>query len=121
VAPRKELGVSLFTIRKAVHENLGLNSFARTPRHLLTATMKEKSLDGCKKLLCYFRHIGSIMKISSNKKIFTVNQVHNCRNDCYLAKSTEEVKSIFGTKHPAQVTVLAVLGSNGKKMPPYFF
>ncbi len=62
-----------------------------------------------------------MVKIFSDKKIFTVDQVHNCQNDQHLAESKEEVKGVFRTKHPAQVMVLGVLGSDRSKMPPYFF
>ena len=45
----------------------------------------------------------------------------NRQNDRYLAKSKDEVKGIVRTKHPAQIIVLGVIASDGKKMPPYFF
>lgn len=117
----KELKVCQRTIGLAVHEDLGLKSFVRTPRHLLTAVMREKRLDRCKKIMAYIKYNGPTVKIFSDKKIFTVDQVYNRRNDRFLAESTDEVQGVYRTKHPAQVMVLGVLGSDGKKMPPYFF
>ena len=117
----RDLNVSTGTIRKAVHDDLGLKSFVRVPRHLLTATMKERRLERCKKILVDLKHNGSRIKIFSDKKIFTVDQVFNRRNDRYLAESTDQVKGVFRTKHPQQVMVLGVIGSDGQKMPPYFF
>ena len=43
------------------------------------------------------------------------------KNDRFLAQSTSEVTGVFQTKHPASVMVLGIVGSDGKKMPPYFF
>ena len=116
-----ELGTSKDTVHRAISSDLGLKSFARTPRHLLTNTMKKRRLERCKKVLCYLKSHGSTVKIFSDKKIFTVDQVYNRRNDRFIAKSIEEVKGIYRTKHPAQIMVLGVVASDGRKMPPYFF
>lgn len=117
----KVTNVSHTTLMLAIHEDLGLKSFARVPRHLLTSSLKEKRLDRCHKLLAYLKHHKATVKIFSDKKIFTVDQVYNRRNDRYLAQSTDQVKGVFRTKHPAQVMVMGVLASDGKKMPPFFF
>lgn len=117
----KEFQVDPKTIRKAVHQDLGLCSFVRQPRHLLTNALKQKRLDQCKKILSHLRHHGSTVKIFSDKKIFTVDQVYNRRNDRWLAESKSDVKGVFRTKHPTQVMVLGILGSDGQRMPPYFF
>ncbi len=42
-----------------------------------------------------------MMKIFSNEKIFTVDKLHNSRNDCWLARGREEVHGIGYTEHPA--------------------
>ena len=70
-----ELNVDERTIRKAVHDDLGLDSYARTPRHLLTDTMKTRRLERCKKVLNFFKGNGDTVKIYSDKKIFTVDAV----------------------------------------------
>jgi inhibitor of nuclear factor kappa-B kinase subunit alpha len=105
----------------AINKDLSLKSFTRVPRHLLTEVMKQKRLERCKKLRQYLRKNQSIVKIFSDKKIFTVDQVTNRRNDRFIAETPDEVKGVYRTKHPAQVMVLGVLGSDGQKMPPYFF
>ena len=61
------------------------------------------------------------MKIFSDKTIFTVDQVYNCRNDRWISTTPGQVKGVIRTKHPAQVMVLGIPGSDGKKMPPFFF
>ena len=116
-----ELDVDRKTVRTAVHSDLGLKSYVRTPKHLLTKSMQEKRLERCQKVLGFIKRNGSIVRVFSDEKIFTVDAVVNRQNDRYLAASRAEVKGIFRTKHPAQVMVLGVVASNGKKMPPYFF
>ena len=116
-----ELEVTPATVKTALNTDLGLKSFARTPRHLLTASLMAKRLARSKKVLKYLKLHGGKVKIFSDEKIFTVDAVLNRRNDRFLAKSTDEVKGTFHTKHPAQVMVLGVVASDGKKMPPYFF
>ena len=116
-----ELDVDPSTVRMAIHDDLGLKSYARTPRHLLTESMKARRLERSKKVLSYLKQHGSTVKVFSDEKIFTVDAVVNRRNNRYLAGSIAEVKGSFQTKHPAQVMVLGVVASDGKKMPPYFF
>lgn len=117
----KTMEVDHRTIRRAVNDDLGLKSYTRTLRHLLTAGMKEKRLARCKKVLNWLKATPSKVMIFSDKKIFTVDQVVNRRNDRFLAQTTEGVKGGYRTKHPQQVMVLGVVASDGKKMPPYMF
>ena len=95
--------VNKSTIRKAVHEDLGLRSYICVPRHLLTTSLKARRLERCRKVLCYLKSNAATVKIFSDKKIFTVDQVLNCRNDRFIAESSREVEGTFRTKHPAQV------------------
>lgn len=117
----RDMKVSPRTIRRAVHTDLQLNSYVRTPKHLLTAAMEARRLERAKKVLNYLKRHGPTVKIFSDEKIFTVDAVVNRRNDRYIAQSRSEVKGIFRTKHPAQVMVLGVVASDGKKMPLHFF
>eukprot|EP00095_Tigriopus_kingsejongensis_P002063 snap_masked-scaffold177_size283923-processed-gene-0.10 protein:Tk02063 transcript:snap_masked-scaffold177_size283923-processed-gene-0.10-mRNA-1 annotation:"AGAP002114-PA" len=97
----KDLKVVNSTIQEAVNDDLNLRFFVRAPRHLVTDIMMAKRLERCQKLLSYLRHHGSTIKIFPDK-IFTVDQVYNRHNDCWLKESTEEVKGVLWTKHPAQ-------------------
>ncbi len=72
------------------------------------------------KILNFLKHNSNTVKIFSDKKIFTVNQVYDHHNDRWLAETTEEVKGVFRMKYPVQVMVLGILGSDRKKMPPTF-
>ncbi len=79
--PAKNFNMSNCTIRLAIKEGLGLKSFLRTRRHLLTISSKEKRFERCCKILGYFQHQGSTVKMFSYKKIFTVDQVPNMESD----------------------------------------
>lgn len=78
-------------------------------------------MPGVKRSSSYLKNHGSIVKIYSNKKIFTVDAVVNCLNNRFIGESVKEVKGVNRTKHLAQVMVLGVVASDGKRMPPYFF
>ncbi|QQP35032.1 Transposable element tcb2 transposase [Caligus rogercresseyi] len=116
-----DFSVHSMTIKRTVREDLGLTSYTRTLRHLLTEDMKRKRLTRCKKVLTSLKGNSSIVKIFSDKKMFTVDQVYNRRNDRWLGETTEEVQGVYRTKHPAQTMVLGVVVSDGKKMLPFFF
>ncbi|QQP57865.1 Uncharacterized protein FKW44_003002 [Caligus rogercresseyi] len=116
-----DFSVDLMSINRVVREHLGLTSYTRTLRHLLTEDMKRKRLTRCKKVLTWLKGNCSIVKIFSDKKIFTVDQVYNRKNDRWLGETTEGVQGVYRTKHPAQTMVLGVMASNGKKIPPFFF
>ncbi|QQP55790.1 Uncharacterized protein FKW44_000237 [Caligus rogercresseyi] len=86
----KNLGVSKDTIRNAV-QDLGLVSYVRIRRQLLSDASKETRVIKGKKLLTWMNHNGSTVRIFSDKKLWTVDQVRNSKNDRYLAYCIEEV------------------------------
>ena len=117
----RQAGVDEKTIRRAVHEDLGLASYVRRTRHLLTTKQKEARVTRGKKLVNWMKHHSSTVKIFSDKKRFDVDQSRNRQNDRFLAQSPSEVPPIHSTKHPASCMMLGVVASDGKKMPPIWF
>ena len=71
--------VSPRTMRRAVHTDLQLKPFVRTPKHLLTPEMQARRLERGKKVLNYLKRHGPTVKIFSDEKIFTVDAVVNHR------------------------------------------
>jgi len=117
----RELNVSLDTIRRVVAE-LGFKSFVRRKHQLITNGAKDRRLTRARKLVAWLKKTpASTVKIFTDKKIFTVDQFHNRRNDRWIAIDKDDVQGICTTKHPQQVMVLGVLSSDGKRMPPIFF
>ena len=73
---------SLGTI-KATMNSLGLRLFMHRWQHFITNAAKKKHFAHAKKLLNWLKqkNNASTVKVFSDKKIFTVDQFHNCRND----------------------------------------
>uniref|UniRef100_A0A0K2T504 Uncharacterized protein n=1 Tax=Lepeophtheirus salmonis TaxID=72036 RepID=A0A0K2T504_LEPSM len=67
------------TIRRVVKEDLGVSSYTRIPRHLLTDTLKERRLQSCKKVRAWIKANGSMVNKFSGKKSFTVDLVDHQR------------------------------------------
>jgi hypothetical protein len=60
------------------------------------------------------------IKIFSDKKLFTVNQVYNRRNDHIIVDQGTPETPVNKTKHPASVMVLGIVTSDGNKCPAIF-
>jgi len=116
-----ESSVSRRTIGRVVHDDLGLRSFSRVQKHLLTSRQKDIRLERSKKLLNWLKSNASTVKIFSDKKVFTVDMAFNSRNDRFVTKNKSDVIPVMRTKHPASTMALGIIASNGKKMPVHFF
>ena len=117
----KNVGMHPKTVGKAV-KIIGKASRIRTKRHLLTAGQKEIRLNRSKKLLNLLKSKSpSTVIIYADKKMFTVDQAYNRRNDRVVVDVDAEVTPVMTTKHPAGVMMLGVIASDGEKMPPHFF
>ncbi len=116
----KAMNVSEATIRRSV-KDLGAVSYVRRRRQLLSDGTKQRRVTKGKKLLSWLKSNGSTVRIFSDKKLWTVDQARNARNDRYLAYNVSEVPSINVTKHPASAMMLGVVASDGKRMPPFWF
>lgn len=120
----RDLGVSDFTVRNIVKNNLHAKSRARTSKQLISASSQAKRLARCKQLLSKLKK-GMAVIIFTDEKVFTIDSVSNSRTNRYISpKPVKEVpdsiKHVFKTKHPASVMVFGLVASDGKKMPPVF-
>ncbi len=102
---------------------LGFKSFVQRKVQLITESARDRRLTRAKKLLSGTKSSRAVstVRISSDKKIFTVDQFHNCRNDCWLAMNKDNVEFICTMKHLQHVMVLGILASDRQRMPPIFF
>ena len=116
----KDMSVSRRTVSKTV-KNLGMTSYVRRPRQLLTSVAKEKRFSRSKKLLGRLRHASGAVRIYSDEKNWTVDQARNAQNDRYIAYTAKDVPPINRTKHPAAAMMLGVVSSDGQRMPPFWF
>jgi len=116
----KALKIADSTARKGL-KLIGKRSLIRPPAPLLTDRLKQLRLERSKRLLNQLKKLDSSMvKIFSDKKIFTVDQAYNRRNDRVIVDLGESTTPVSQTKHPAGVMVLGVVASDGKKCPPIF-
>ena len=116
----KEMGVDEKTIRNGLNI-LGMSSVSRPSRQLLTEKTKETRLFKAKRLLYQLKkQKPGTVRVFSDKKFFTVDQVHNKRNDRMVVKKGTKPKPIMKTKFPAKVMVLGIVASDGNKCPPIF-
>ena len=68
------VSLSTRTLRRTVHEDLGMKSFTIQVKQLLTEEMKEKRLTIGKRLLSSLKHeTRGKMKVFSDEKMFTVD------------------------------------------------
>ena len=116
----KELQISRRSIGRAV-DSLGFTSYVRRHRQLLSDTTKATRVRKGKKLLTWIKHDKGTVRIFSDKKMWTVDQSRNSRNDRYLAYCVDAVPPIMAQKHPASAMMLGVVTSDGKRMPPFWF
>ena len=117
---KEEMGVSETTIRNGL-KKLGMVSKVWPTRPLLTKKTIETRLFKAKRLLNQIKKQKSdTVKIFSDKKIFTVDQAHNRRNDRWVGKKGSKARPKFKTKHPASIMVLGIVASDGNKCPPIF-
>jgi hypothetical protein len=117
----KALNIAESTCRKGL-KLIGKKSLVRPPVPLLTERLKQLRFERCKRLLNRLKKLHpSTVKIFSDKKVFTVDQVYNRRNDRIIVDKGEPATPVQKTKHPASVMMLGVIASDGKRAPPIFF
>jgi hypothetical protein len=116
----KKLKVHERTIRRSL-KTIGKRSVVRPPRHLLTQRQKEVRFERGRRLLNQLKSLPpSTVKIFSDKKIFTIDQSYNRRNDRQIVDVGVSGDPVARTKHPASVMMLGIVASSGQKAPPIF-
>ena len=78
-------------IRRLVHEDLKISFFTLQKRQALSAAVKQKRLVRSKILLKKFRSGTAGEIVWSDEKIFTVEMVHNRRNDRIIGRSIKDI------------------------------
>ena len=116
----KKRNVSDRTIRRAVNEDLGMKSYVRRRRNLLTARSKALRLERCPVLLNHLKNKGGCVRIFIDEKKSIVDEVGNRRNTRVIACNPSEVPPLMNSKNPASVMVFAAVASDGTVMPPHF-
>ena len=82
--------VSKSTISRAVREDLGMKSFTRKRRSLLTERARAKRRERAPKVLNLLKHIGSDVRVFVHEKKVIVEEVANRRNSRAIAYSPDD-------------------------------
>jgi DNA-binding Lrp family transcriptional regulator len=116
----KKLKLAESTVRLGL-KKLGKKSVVRPPATLLTERLKNLRLERSVRLLNQLKSLPkSTVRIFSDKKIFTVDQAYNRRNDRVIVNVGEPGTPVNKTKHPQGIMVLGIVASDGRKCPPIF-
>jgi len=116
----KKRNVSPRTISRAVNEDLGMKSYVRRRRNLLTARSRALRMERCPKLINHLKNKGGHVRIFVDEKKFIVDEVANRQNTRVIACNPSEVPPVMHSKNPASAMVFAAVASDGKVMPPHF-
>ena len=111
--------ISERTLRRVVHDDLGLKSLKRRKVHMLTAAVKQKRLNRSRALLS--RATPNVLDriLVSDEKLFTSEQASSTQNDVVLSPSVKEVSEnlrfIPRCQKAASVMVWAGISSDSRK------
>ncbi len=116
------------TVRRIVHEDLMMKSYALKRGQILSQTTIQSRYERARALLNQLKapkgrghrdNFGLIF--FSDEKNFTQDQKVNHRNHRWICEEASEVPIIGQTKFPLSVMVLGVVSSEGDVMPPHVF
>ena len=119
----KVMNVHERTIRRTA-KTYGFKSRAKNRKFLLTDRLKASRLERAKKILWIVKKKKPVI-LFSDEKYFTVDQASNSRFDRFVSNKKfhdvpEHIKTVSKTKHPSQIMMFGLVGSDGLKMPPVF-
>ncbi len=120
----KDEGVSKMTMWRVCWQDLGMTPYKKQRWQVLSEDKKAKCLHRGRQLLKILKDGTMLPILWTDEKLFTVEAVHNVRNDQVLGTSKEalgiNVLSHFRHQKPASVMVWARVTSDGKKTPLIF-
>ena len=130
----KAIGISPRTVRRILHEDLGMKARKMKKAHGLTEKGKEKRLVRCKRLVVFFGALPFLLRLQrrfvgrryrlilfTDEKWFDIEQSHNAQNDRQWSEEPLplEERIVSRTQKPKQVMVWAAVGY-GVKSPLFF-
>ncbi len=121
----RDSGVSEGTVRTLVRQDLGMQSYARHRRHLISPGAQDRRLDRSKKILNWLKHDGAGLEIlHSDEKFFSLAPYSNRRNDKFVWRKGEQDSAPDELRHEGVrqrepgAMFLGIVSSSGKKGPP---
>ena len=114
----KEFKICDRSLRRLVHDDLGLKSLRRRKVHMHTTAIKKKQLDRSRALL--LRATPEVLDkiIFSDENLFTIEQASNSQNDRILSPNVKDVpdkiKFVPRCQKPFSVMVWAGISANSR-------
>ncbi|QQP40391.1 Transposable element tcb2 transposase [Caligus rogercresseyi] len=91
--------VSIYTISKAVREDLGYKSFTLRVRHLLTEKQKDARVVRGEDMLNFIKSSSSpSLRFFSDEKLFNLDRSHNRKNTRWICQDPEDVPMASSSK-----------------------
>ena len=116
----RAIHVSKSTVSKAVKEDLGMKSFTRKRRNLLTERAKAIRRERAPKVLNHLKYLGSDVRVFVDDKKFIVEEVANRRNSRVIAYCPDDVAPVMKGENSVSVMEFGAVTSDGRVMPPHF-
>ena len=116
----KNRSMSRRTVARAVKLYLGMKSYVRRRRSILTERSRAIRAERSPKLLSHLRHKGGKVRIFVDEKKFVVDEVSNRHNARVIAQDPSKVPPVMQSKNPASVMVFGAMAGDGRVMPPHF-
>jgi transposase len=116
----KKFQVSRRTIARGVKGDLGMKSYVRRRRNILTARSMAIRAERSPNLLSHLKHKGGNVRVFVDEKKFVVDEVTNRQNSRVIAYDPSEVPPVLQSKNPASAMVFGAVASDGRLMPPHF-
>ena len=114
----KQMNTSRESLRRLVHNDLGMKSYKLHKHQLLTAQTKQKRLERSKAMLLRFTGGLHHQIVFSDEKLFTVEQSLNQQNHRILATSKDSLPQeqfhVYRTQKPMSVMVWAGVTSTSR-------
>ncbi len=120
----RETGMPEATMRRLVKEDLGMRSYVKQERPLLSEDTRRKRVERATALTNKLKGPDAgLIILFSDKKFFTLAQYHNRRNTKVVLRQGEspDERRVQGVvQRPAGVMLLGVVASDGRVAPPVF-
>ena len=120
-----DTGTSRSTMYRLVEEDLGMNSYVKQERSLLSEETRHRRKEHATILLNHLKCVDAgVTILFSDEKFFTLAQYHNWRNSKVVLCQGEaaDERRVHGVaQRPAGVMFFGVVGFNGRVAPPPIF
>lgn len=114
----QKLNISDRSLRRVVHEDLGLKTYKKRKHHGLNVAQRKKRVDRCRMLLRRFKKGDEKSIVFSDEKLFVVEEKWNAQNSRVYAAKIEDIpetkRTVIQSQKPGSLMIWAAVSSYGK-------